>query len=122
MDKRVSHLRYYRGPMLKFISEKLYGRSDRETLQSLHEAFKEYMDIDTLRGKSYEELRKYTAAIRTYMVTEHAVLVPLPGEKDLGDLDEMEMKEFLKATIEWKDYESTSSMRRESDGMQGIPG
>jgi hypothetical protein len=95
MDKRISTMRYLRGILIPFCSEKLFGTRQREACDALHRAFKEYFSIETTRTLTYEEIRRYTADIRTYMATERGVLCPYPGEKGI-DIDELDMRSFIK--------------------------
>ena len=103
MSKLHALQRYYRGVLLVFIAEKL-GAGDKQTIRevsgTLHKAFKEAFDIETTATLTEREMREYLASIRTYMSVEKGILCPI--QHDPVEIDEMDMKEFIKLTMEFK--------------------
>jgi len=95
--------RYYRGVLLVYIAGRLGAEGKelvREVSNTLHVAFKEAFDISSTATITEERFKEYLIDIRVFMSVERGILCPI--QYDPPELDELEMKEFLKLTLEWK--------------------
>jgi len=103
VDARVRHIRYYRGYLLPFISRELFDTDDRDIQERLHKALKKRFCVDSLAYLNHQEIVAYTRNIRTAMSSEWGMLCPAPN--DPSNIDEMDMAEFIKLTLNYGKYE-----------------
>ena len=92
-------MRYYRGILLMHLTKELFDTDDRKMAERLHIALKKRFGVESTSSLTHEELKAYTRDIRTAMSTEWGILSPLPG--DPSNIDDMDMKDFIKLTLEY---------------------
>lgn len=95
--------RYYFGVLLPFIADHLGAdekKINREICDILHVEFKKaFIEVDSLTRLTDVEYKKYLAEIRMYMATERGLLCPIPH--DPVEIDEMDLKDFIKLIYQW---------------------
>ena len=98
------HYRYYFGVLLPFIADHLGADEkaiNKEVCDILHSEFKKaFIDVGSLTLLTDIQYKKYLADIRTYMATERGLLCPIPH--DPIEIDEMDLKQFIKLIYTWK--------------------
>ena len=68
----------------------------------LHDAFKRaFIDKESITQLTDEQYKRYIADIRIHMATERGVLCPIQHEPP--EIDEMDLKEFIKLIYSYKD-------------------
>lgn len=80
---------------------KIPKSKSKQASKELHQAFKEYANIDTLTDLDTKQMEAYLGMIRMLMARERGWLIACPHEPEY--LVDMSMKEFLLVTFHNQD-------------------
>ena len=95
----LKEYKYYYGILLSQICFlfRVKKSNNKEVSKLLHQAFKEYAEIDSITTLTTYQMEGYLSMIRMLMARERGLFISEPNEPD--DLVDWSMKNFLKLKL-----------------------
>ena len=95
----IGEVRYYWGVLLDEIVDKMGVTEDKkaDAKRELHNAFKDYVELDSITSLSTYDMERYLGMIRMLMAREKGIITKEPNE--IEDIENMSMRLFIKKKL-----------------------